>query len=406
MEISKNKSGSLGFRHFFFAGVFFPLAITTCVVVVLMKILISLNVENLPSSISLFLISHVVGIWISVYFSALIIKRSKYYLAEQSNKIVRSSFIFSFFFGITLGHLFLFEFYNQILSLCIPIFFALLFYHASDEYLSVHISNKNTQFQTLPQRVNWKKISYVLQGIIIIIISLNINIQEKPLYQGNLSGQDGYYRVTHLLGNSGIYFFREGQCLGGGEWKCSGSFYKEPVSGADANSFKVLNEVYAVDKNSAYYYLQSINAADPATFQVINQFFAKDKNRVYLGDQPINANPKDFKIISKISSSWLTKYFGVSEGKVILAVTSDKRIRNWNILQGRMPFDDKVHQIDIATFEVLTYEKPGQSVENIYAKDANYVYTVDVHECIYNESACNLTVVEGENPAIFPATSQ
>lgn len=70
----------------------------------------------------------------------------------------------------------------------------------------------------------------------------------------------------------------------------------------DVNSFEVLGGSegsYVKDEDFVYQDLEALEkleGADPDTFTVINQFYAKDKNHVYVGKEMLEgANPETFK---------------------------------------------------------------------------------------------------------------
>ncbi len=78
---------------------------------------------------------------------------------------------------------------------------------------------------------------------------------------------------------------------------------------ADANTFKVLNNDFATDKNNAYLIYEykksvsfdKIDAADPSTFSIIENAYSKDAKNVYYRTSIVeDANPASFKVISKI----------------------------------------------------------------------------------------------------------
>lgn len=74
----------------------------------------------------------------------------------------------------------------------------------------------------------------------------------------------------------------------------------EIMPSVDLESFRILGNSYAVDKNRVYFWGKEFVGADPSTFEIINATthqYSKDKNHVYMSDHIISNNPKLFHII-------------------------------------------------------------------------------------------------------------
>ena len=136
------------------------------------------------------------------------------------------------------------------------------------------------------------------------------------------------------------------------------------VENTDLNTFKILNDKYAKDKNSAYFFgNKSFKDVDVKTFEVLPNYYSKDKNNVY---RPINewihkidgANPKTIKVLSQYYSK------------------DDK-----NVFYN----SDKILNADINSFVVL-------EGDHSHAKDKNSVY--------YSGEK-----IEGANPKTFKVIS-
>jgi hypothetical protein len=57
------------------------------------------------------------------------------------------------------------------------------------------------------------------------------------------------------------------------------------ITDADPNSFLALNNTFAKDKENAYYCgntIEKINGADVVSFEVLSSYYSRDKNRVYM----------------------------------------------------------------------------------------------------------------------------
>lgn len=81
------------------------------------------------------------------------------------------------------------------------------------------------------------------------------------------------------------------------------------ISGADASSFQFLNSFYSKDKNNVYCFVDYENdigdvltGADVSTFEVLTGWYAKDKNKVYWGLVEIGANAKTFQALNEAYS--------------------------------------------------------------------------------------------------------
>jgi len=88
-----------------------------------------------------------------------------------------------------------------------------------------------------------------------------------------------------------------------GEWKYLGnrisngkvSSIPVKVKNADLESFKILNHLYAKDKNNVYFQNKKIISADLKTFSLIDDLNAKDKNHAYfLGESLYGIEPENF----------------------------------------------------------------------------------------------------------------
>jgi DKNYY family len=70
------------------------------------------------------------------------------------------------------------------------------------------------------------------------------------------------------------------------------------IAGADVVSFKAFDTTYAKDRSNAYFDGQPIPGADATSFDVLNRSgFAKDRNHVYQLDRPISDDPAHFELL-------------------------------------------------------------------------------------------------------------
>ena len=135
-------------------------------------------------------------------------------------------------------------------------------------------------------------------------------------------------------------------------------FKTATVKGADYDTFKPLNHLWACDKTRIYCHSSPLRGADRETFAVLNALYAKDKNfAYYLSGKIPDANPATF---GALDPGW--------------------HLNTWNMVscQGYAADDEKVfHHVltigkprlikaaDVLTFRVLNYG---------FALDANNVY--------------------------------
>ncbi|GHA63429.1 DKNYY domain-containing protein [Photobacterium aphoticum] len=136
------------------------------------------------------------------------------------------------------------------------------------------------------------------------------------------------------------------------------------VEGADLDTFEVLNEKYARDKNSVYYGPTKISTvADRDTIQIINHFVVKDKAGVYVNDGGLlkrlskrhefmtvrDADPDTFEIIT---NSW----------------AKDKQ---------HYYYDYRIMDVDYDTFEILS-DDVAKDKHAVYIKSDNRFVKTDV----------------------------
>ena len=125
------------------------------------------------------------------------------------------------------------------------------------------------------------------------------------------------------------------------------------ITNSDPDTLKIINKVWAKDKNNVYWYGKIYKKADAETFEKISEppltwvDFARDKNNVYIDNgQTVKKglHGKSFKILNKF---WAKDNFVV-----------------YSLLTARIQ-----KNIDAATFKIMD--------ENGKAEDKNYVYEID-----------------------------
>lgn len=76
------------------------------------------------------------------------------------------------------------------------------------------------------------------------------------------------------------------------------AYWETEVLSKYDESFEVLTEMYARNKENIFYLDKKLKNADKDTFQVLNILFAKDKNSVfYLGDILKGADASSFQVL-------------------------------------------------------------------------------------------------------------
>ena len=95
---------------------------------------------------------------------------------------------------------------------------------------------------------------------------------------------------NYFTKNNEIYYFTDNDGLREEEFK---------VQGVDVNTFQVIDEIYAKDKNYVYRIGKKMEGADPQSFNVLsNKAYSKDKFNVYAWGVKIEgADPESFYLI-------------------------------------------------------------------------------------------------------------
>lgn len=82
------------------------------------------------------------------------------------------------------------------------------------------------------------------------------------------------------------------------------------VSGVDVNSFKILSEWFAIDKNSVYWKGAKLRGANPSTIRVLDNYFAVDDSSVFgAGAIVLGADPESFELLEGSWSRDSSNYF-------------------------------------------------------------------------------------------------
>jgi hypothetical protein len=115
------------------------------------------------------------------------------------------------------------------------------------------------------------------------------------------------------------------------------------IAGADAASFKEFDTTYAKDRSNAYFDGQPIPGADATSFDVLNRGgFAKDRSHVYQLDRPISDDPGHFELIDG-------------------GLSKDRAAVYWT--DGRVLSDDPVHFAIVSNSDHYLFTKDSRTVQ-------------------------------------------
>lgn len=127
-------------------------------------------------------------------------------------------------------------------------------------------------------------------------------------------------------------------------WNEAHGSFEHVVQGADFNSFIIIDDYFAKDKNQAYAYGWPLKGSDPATFEVLGNERSRDKDWEYWGwDNRVKVKPKDFTTEYRRKDDYIIFHGWSSNG----------------------PYDYKLKDVDYASFS---------SIGRDYAKDKKRAY--------------------------------
>jgi hypothetical protein len=86
------------------------------------------------------------------------------------------------------------------------------------------------------------------------------------------------------------------------------------VPGADADSYRLLNHAWAIDKNRVYFEGKPLRGADRQSFKVLNELYARDATKLYCkaGSVAAVVDPTNFQVLDKgeVTASHWVRYLG------------------------------------------------------------------------------------------------
>lgn len=178
----------------------------------------------------------------------------------------------------------------------------------------------------------------------------------------------------HYLRNGKVYF---SQGALGGLVLFRANYLKE-ISDADYDSFQILKNHFAKDKNNVYYRSFILPNGHPATFKVVQGFYAVDQNQIYYESDLISNLPQSFKIIADLGKRGLyatDKEIVFRSGKPIFKEIADAE--TFENINSTDYFHDKnrvykllkeIKDADPQTFKILS------GYNNLYAVDKTNVF--------------------------------
>lgn len=187
------------------------------------------------------------------------------------------------------------------------------------------------------------------------------------------------------------------------EWTTLQGGFRNEVDSADYETFKVLSDDYAHDKNYAWHGPRMLTGADGSTFKTLGKAYAKDRSMVYYeGKLIVGADPATFKVRSKYYATddsdcyWEGFALKVHDLKTFHLIGKDNDwTTSWGVDSRYAYYLDRGGLIeghhmllaDAATFEPIV-PKGDSDLSYDYARDKYQVYYCD-------------TLVVGADPATF-----
>lgn len=177
---------------------------------------------------------------------------------------------------------------------------------------------------------------------------------------------------------------------------CSSEYAERKPEGYDPQTFKRINDAYAVDANHVYYWNEVLEGADPASFRVLDENYAVDSQRVwYEGDSVAGADPATF--VTSDDKATLghdaRDYYMGTRPLHVADISTFKQIDNsWAIdsqnvyyLNNTLAENKAVPIGDYRTFRALN---------NYYAADDKHVYYAN--NLVEGADPKSFTILEGQ----------
>ena len=191
----------------------------------------------------------------------------------------------------------------------------------------------------------------------------------KPLADAWWNWKDEYYDklepIAHNIFSDGkrvFYHFKKGQYFDYSLFGIAHDIsYHSIIPNIDKNTLQVLNDFYVKDAKTVFHFCKKISA-DTDTFEIINQNFAKDKNGIwyngYLVNETIDSNT--FEIISVQTGN--IRYSFAKDKNSLFSTQQNTKIGKY---KGYGNLLVKLKNADAETFTVIN---------PIWAKDNNNIY--------------------------------
>jgi hypothetical protein len=226
--------------------------------------------------------------------------------------------------------------------------------------------------------LKFKGVSIITNYPIITLLVLAITISGCAPSGGHVNKElsnSHYYNATH----TSIIYGPNGNCL---ELGC------EVIENADIDTFEVLNNIYALDKNYVYFKRQILTSEKPNTFRLAKGPYAVGALGTYWYGELFDAkNPDSFTAV-EFNIDHLTNHYGLDNKYVYCRKNVlSKKPESFRPFEKQGYFEDGDNlyyinggvcekiEVDIHSFEFLKKDDGSRSV---YAKDANSIYVMSV----------------------------
>jgi len=177
----------------------------------------------------------------------------------------------------------------------------------------------------------------------------------------NSKYSDDKWRIGWKIENGQIYYLKTTENCSV-SMHCNTETIKMLLFNPDIETFKALNDIYAIDKNNVYVENIILKNVDISTFEVIKGYYAKDKERVYYSGDTL---ADDLHIIK---GPTIIKEADPGSFKILPSEYS--KDKNHVYVYAKM-----VKEADADTF--ISYEGPAKKDKNgssYVAEDINYKY--------------------------------
>lgn len=170
----------------------------------------------------------------------------------------------------------------------------------------------------------------------------------------------------------------------------SGFGFAEPfeINGADFDSFKILDEAYALDTFRVYYNGGPISDADPSTFEILESNFSRDARHVYRSGDVFSDDPLNFEILGENIYRdsrhiyWSAEIISDDPSQLVV-IGSSSQYTYLKDSRTVFVYGNPIQGADPATFEIIT---------DSFSRDATHIFYFD--EIIPEADSATFVVIE------------